>query len=305
MALSVSVVIPTFNAGPDLARLLSALKQQTLRPLDVVVVDSGSKDQTLAAAAEFGATIVHYKERFDHGLARDAGIAAARGDIVVLTVQDAVPASNDWLATLTRHFVDASVAGVFSRQIPPPDGPLELQIKADLDAAAGAPDFVRIADHPNYATYSPAEKLELYRFDDVNSALRKIVWEKLPFGPCKYAEDLQWARKALEAGLTLVREPHAPVVHAHRRSFSYEFRRGLLDAWMLDELFGYRYSFFKKLNRVSAMMKGSGGKKASRSGAFKTYSAHALARGCYGFYRCFLKPFGLGRGTLARWSGGI
>jgi hypothetical protein len=104
-----------------------------------------------------------------------------------------------------------------------------------------------------------------------------------------------------------VREPHAPVIHAHRRSFSYEFRRGLLDAWMLDELFGYRYSFFKKLNRVSAMLKSSSknGKTGSRSGALKTYSAHALARSCYGFYRCCLKPFGLGRGTLTRWSGGI
>jgi len=303
MALSVSVVIPTFNAGSDLARLLSALKQQSLVPLDVVVVDSGSRDETLVAAEQFGATIVHYKERFDHGLARDAGIAAARGEIVVLTVQDAEPAAPDWLEKLTRHFSDASVAGVFSRQIPPPDGPLELQIKADLDATSDLPEFIRLADHPQYATYTPAEKLELYRFDDVNSALRRSVWEQLPFGSCKYAEDLQWARKALEAGHTLVREPHAPVVHAHRRSFSYEFRRGLLDAWMLDELFGYRYSFFKKLNRAGAVVKG--GKKGSRSGALKTYSAHALARSFYGFYRCCLKPFGLGRGTLARWSGGI
>lgn len=304
MAFSVSVVIPTFNAGSDLARLLSALKQQTLPPLEIVVVDSGSRDETLKSAAEFGAKIVSYTEQFDHGLARDAGIAASRGDVVVLTVQDAVPASDDWLEKLTRHFADATVGGVYSRQIPPADGPLELQIKADLEAEQGdGPAFVRLKDHAEYARYTPAQKLELYRFDDVNSALRRSVWKRLPFGPCKYAEDLQWARKALEAGHTLVREPHAPVIHAHRRTFTYEFRRGLLDAWMLDELFGYRYSFFKKLNRAGAVVKS--GAKGSRSGALKTYSAHALARGCYGFYRCCLKPLGLGRGTLARLSGGI
>jgi len=303
MACSVSVVIPTFNAGSDLARLLAALKQQTLTPLEVVVVDSGSRDETLKSAAEFGARIISYSERFDHGLARDAGIAAARGEIVVLTVQDAIPAANDWLEKLTRHFSDASVAGVYSRQIPPPDGPLELKIKADLEGAEGSATLVRLAEHADYARYTPAQKLELYRFDDVNSALRRSVWEKLPFGPCTYAEDLQWARKALEAGHTLVRDPHAPVIHAHRRTFSYEFRRGLLDAWMLDELFGYRYSFFKKLNRAGGVVKP--GAKGSRVGALKTYSAHALARGIYGFYRCCLKPLGVGRGILVKMSGGI
>ena len=303
-----SVVIPTFNAGPEFQALLDRLKAQKPAPPDeIVVIDSGSRDQTLALAREAGAKIIEWRERFDHGLTRDAGIAAASGEIVLLTVQDGVPAGEDWLAHVCAHFADPSVAGVSTRQIPPPDGPLELQIKAKLDAEEGV-TRISLAGHPDYAHYSAAQRLQLYTFDNVCSALRRSVWEKIPFGPCRYAEDLLWARRALEAGHTLVRDPSAPVIHAHRRSFMYEFRRGVLDAWVMDESFGYRYRFRDKLNRVRAMNKASGLPKptfASRLSACKTYSAHVLARGTYGAYRLLMKPFGLGQGTLQSLTRGI
>jgi len=95
----VSVVIPTFNGGAKLAALLECLRaQQPSPPDEVVVVDSGSSDDTCKLAAGAGARVVQWDEPYDHGLARDAGISAASGDIVFLTVQDALPASSAWLA---------------------------------------------------------------------------------------------------------------------------------------------------------------------------------------------------------------
>jgi rhamnosyltransferase len=296
----ISVVVPTFNAGAQITALMEAMRAQTpVAPFEIVAIDSGSTDDTRGRVLDGGGRFIELKERFNHGLTRDGGIAASSGDLVFMTVQDAVPASADCLARMAWHFEDANVAGVSSRQVPPADGPAELKIKAEIDAAANEPVVkVRLADHPEYANYSPEEKVALYRFDNVGSMIRRSAWEKIPFGACDYAEDLLWAKHALEAGFAIVRDFSAPIVHAHRRGFGYEFRRGLLDAKVLDELFGFRYRIFKKMNRV-AMLARPG--TAGRREAFKTYAAHALARVCYGV----LKPLGVGRGWMGRMTGGI
>jgi rhamnosyltransferase len=314
----ISVVIPTLNAGPQFARLLESLQRQSPKPPDeIIVIDSGSRDQTCELARQAGARVVPIFAPFNHGLTRDEGVAAASGDIVFLTVQDAVPASSDWLAKVAAHFDDPKVAGVTTRQIPPPDGPLELQIKADLEAQESAgPERVSLFYHPGYARYKPSQRLELYRFDNVCSALRRSVWQQIPFGACRYAEDYQWAKKALEAGHMIVRDPSAPVIHAHTRPFWYEFRRGLLDAWVLDDAFGFRYSQLRKLNRIGLLFKRrpagpsstsaqNGGRGGGRWHACKTYAAHALARSAYTFWRFLLKPCGLGRKTMTRLTSGI
>jgi len=311
-----SVVIPTFNAGPDIIRLLEGLRAQKPAPPDeILAIDSGSCDDTCRHVRDAGGRVIDWKEPFNHGLTRDAGIAASSGEIVLLTVQDAVPAGTDWLARVAAHFADPAVAGVTTRQIPPPDGPLELRIKARLELEeSSTPVRIALAEHPDYPRYSPAQRLELYRFDDVCAALRKSVWEKIPYGNCRYAEDYQWARRALEAGFTLVRDPLAPMIHAHRRRFWYEFRRAVLDAWVLDEAFGYRYRLRDKLNRITRLAgtpAGSGAEPAlaptwnSRFAAVKTYSAHVLGRGVYGAYRIVGRPLGLGQGAMTRLTKGI
>src|SRR4029078_9093834 len=47
---SVSVIIPTFNGGSGLAPTITSLHQQTLRPVEIIVVDDGSTDETRAIA---------------------------------------------------------------------------------------------------------------------------------------------------------------------------------------------------------------------------------------------------------------
>ena len=302
----ISVVVPTFNAGAQITALLDAMRAQRPAPPDeIVAIDSGSTDDTRQRVLDGGGRFVELGEPFNHGLARDAGIAASVGDLVFVTVQDALPAAPDCLARFARHFDDPRVAGVSSRQVPPPDGPAELQIKAALDLRDNEPVArVSLDDHPDYARYSPEERVALYRFDNVGAMLRRSVWNSIPYGACDYAEDLLWARHALEAGYTLVRDFTAPMIHAHRRSFAYEFQRGLLDARVMDELFGFRYRLVKKLNRVP-MLTQSGGVRGARTEALKTYSAHALARMLYGSYRALLKPLGLGSAALNRMTRGI
>jgi rhamnosyltransferase len=86
----------------------------------------------------------------------------------------------------------------------------------------------------------PAHKRRIAAFDNVSSCLRRQVWEEVPFGEAAFAEDLRWGKKVVEAGYTIVYEPHSVVVHSHERGVLYDLRRHYVDQLVLDELFGAR-----------------------------------------------------------------
>lgn len=52
MAPSLSVVIPTLNAAGEIDELLTLIETQTLRPFDILVVDSSSEDGTVDEVAK-------------------------------------------------------------------------------------------------------------------------------------------------------------------------------------------------------------------------------------------------------------
>ena len=85
--MTISVVIPAYNAVRFLPRCLASVFSQTLSPLEVIVVDDGSQDETAALAESFGATVLR---RPNGGLsaARNTGIEAAQGDWIALLDAD-------------------------------------------------------------------------------------------------------------------------------------------------------------------------------------------------------------------------
>ncbi len=97
----VSVVIPTWDGAALLRPALLSLRAQTLRDFEVVVVDNGSCDETLAMlAGEFPEVrVVRFPENRGFAPAVNAGVRAAGGGIVVLMNND-VEAEPGWLAAL-------------------------------------------------------------------------------------------------------------------------------------------------------------------------------------------------------------
>jgi len=89
----VSVVIPTYNAARYLDAQLRALRAQSVKDLDILVIDSSSSDETLDIAEQHAIqTVIIPKEEFDHGGTRTlAGKTRSAGDILVYLTQDAVP----------------------------------------------------------------------------------------------------------------------------------------------------------------------------------------------------------------------
>jgi len=98
----VNVVIPTKDAGEQFRQTLSAISsQRTGHEVEVLVIDSGSDDGTVALAREFGAEVIEIEtDEFHHARTRNLGARRADGDVVVFTVQDAVPLNDNWLASL-------------------------------------------------------------------------------------------------------------------------------------------------------------------------------------------------------------
>ena len=82
---AVSVVVPCFNGGRFIPQLLESLARQTFRDFDIIIVDDGSTDTATRAALDGLDSSIHVVRQPNKGLsaARNAGIAAARADLVL------------------------------------------------------------------------------------------------------------------------------------------------------------------------------------------------------------------------------
>jgi rhamnosyltransferase len=209
------------NAGQQLAGILEAIKRQTLQPVEVLVLDSESDDNTRTVAQREGARVLIIPRRdFDHGATRNVGLDAVRGDIAVYTVQDAIPFDENWLANLCRPImIDANVGVVTGRQVPRTDATaLEKVTRLFTYPEEGyrrdASDLTRMGLRAAFCT-------------DTNAAYRAVALRdvgKFP-APCIVNEDQAAAIRLLRAGYSLVYEPRAAIVHSHDYGFWQQFQR--------------------------------------------------------------------------------
>jgi glycosyltransferase involved in cell wall biosynthesis len=122
---TVSVLVCTYNRAKLLGETLDAMQAMTPPPdcaVEIVVVDNNSRDETpdvIARASRTGPfPIVALTEtRQGKSFALNAGLARSAGDVVALTDDDVLPAS-DWLSRIVRAFRDQEIAFVFGKVLP-------------------------------------------------------------------------------------------------------------------------------------------------------------------------------------------
>lgn len=88
MASRISVVIPVYNGGDFLRQCLTSLAGSTQKPLECIVVDDGSTDDSVAIAKELGATVLSTEGRCGPARARNIGAKAASGDVLFFVDSD-------------------------------------------------------------------------------------------------------------------------------------------------------------------------------------------------------------------------
>jgi glycosyltransferase involved in cell wall biosynthesis len=84
----ISVILPAYNGARYLSDTIGSVLAQTYRPLEVIVVDDGSKDDSAEIAGSFDHVRVLIQENQGVPFARNAGIAAANGDYLCFIDQD-------------------------------------------------------------------------------------------------------------------------------------------------------------------------------------------------------------------------
>jgi rhamnosyltransferase len=237
----ISIILLTLNGGEALAETLAAIASQDLagdgsplpRP-EIVAIDSGSRDSTLATLKRHGiAPTCIPPEAFSHGGTRNLGARLAQGEWLIYLSQDAVPAHPRWLANLTRHLRDPQVAAAFGRQLPPQGiGPIETFFLEQTYP----PRSFRHEPTPPGATRTPIFRIF---FSNVNAAIKKAVWAQCPFPEdLIMSEDQAFARAALAAGYSLVYDAEAGVCHGHRYTLAQLFRRQFDSGYSLRGIAG-------------------------------------------------------------------
>lgn len=88
----VAVVIAAFNRAKLLERAIASIRQQTIVPAEIIVVDDGSSDDTGAVAASSGARVLRHERNLGPGAARNTGVAATDQPWVAVLDSD-----DEWL----------------------------------------------------------------------------------------------------------------------------------------------------------------------------------------------------------------
>jgi rhamnosyltransferase len=217
----ISIVIPVKDGGADLARCLGSIARQEIdEEVEVVVIDSGSSDNSVGLARARGAIVREIPaQHFSHGASRNLGASLARGDVLVFVSQDAYPVDEHWLGRLVSPLrEEPKVAGVYGRQLP--------------HAGARPPEvyFLDFLYGPQRRRQQAADagslNMHTTLFSNVNSAMARADWEAFPFvEDIVMSEDQDWSRRVLLAGKQIAYEPEAAVRHSHNYTIRAAFRR--------------------------------------------------------------------------------
>jgi rhamnosyltransferase len=220
---SVTVTILTWNGEQYLEAILTALEAQRYDGnFDILVIDSGSTDASLAIVARHPSVLLHTipNDEFGHGRTRNLAARLATGEIVAYLTHDAVPADDHWLAELMTPFADDErIAAVLGKQIARPTAPpvLKYDIRRVFDSLG--PDYgVTVVRDTGYPLSEP-ERVAAAFYSDANSAARKqIVAGAVPYRDVAYAEDQQFGRDLFDAGYRRAYAPRAVVEHSNDTS---------------------------------------------------------------------------------------
>jgi glycosyltransferase involved in cell wall biosynthesis len=133
----ISVIIPVYNGEKYLAEAIESVLIQSYCPLELIVVDDGSTDNTAKIAASFGSAVrYNYQHNAGTGAARNKGVEAAHGDFFAFVDADDLWTENKLTVQMNAFSDNPEIDALFGhvRQFFSPD--LDEESKKRLSCPA-------------------------------------------------------------------------------------------------------------------------------------------------------------------------
>ena len=146
---TVSVVIPAYNADAYIAETIQSALDQTYRDLEVIVVDDGSSDETMARVSAFGERVrLHQQRNGGVARARNTGVSLARGEWIAF-----LDADDLWLPTkIERQLAMAASAMTFTDRYNIGDRGELPEVQSVCQPMAGGDIFEALLRRGNFIT---------------------------------------------------------------------------------------------------------------------------------------------------------
>jgi rhamnosyltransferase len=197
---NVSIVIRCYNEEKHIGRLLSGISQQTRKDYEVILVDSGSTDHTLAIAARYPVSVISISpDDFSFGRSLNLGCAVAQGDFIVIVSAHVYPVHEDWLEKLLQPFSNSLVGLTYGKQ--------------------QGNETTKYSEHQVFAKWFPAQSdfnQEHPFCNNANAAILRSLWQQLPYDEnLTGLEDLHWAKQIMQLGYQVAYTSEAEIIHVH------------------------------------------------------------------------------------------
>ena len=227
---SVSVIIPTLNAEENIANLIQSIRQQTVSPIELIIADSSSDDNTCEICSQFDDVSVFKISRgdFNHGTTRDYYLRQSKGEYILFMTQDALPVDNKLIERLLSCFDNEQVAAAFARQLPNHDATQAERIVRGFNYPGNS--YTRsLCDLQKYG-------IKTYFLSDVCAMYNREIY--LSVGGFEHGvktnEDMFFSAAALKKGYLTAYCAEAAVYHSHNLSLKEQFDRNYIQGFEIE-----------------------------------------------------------------------
>lgn len=233
----ISVVIRTLNEELYLGELLNSINNQKCDfDIEIVIIDSGSDDQTINISKDYGARITYIpKEDFSFGRSLNMGSDFSNGNILVYISGHCVPIDDLWLANLVNPIINKEVVYAYGKQV--------------------GRDSTKYSEYRIFEKYFPS-KSEIpqknFFCNNANSAILRDAWLKFRFDEnLTGLEDMDLGKKLYNSGAKIGYISDASVYHIHNETWTQTRRRYEREAIALQSIMPeVQISFFDMLRYI-------------------------------------------------------
>ena len=210
--ISTTIIIPIFNHAKYTYQCLKSIKQNTVTPYEIIVVDNASDNETRSMLSRIkGIRIIRNPENLGFVKACNIGASKARGSYLLFLNND-TKTTPGWLEALLEPFANDNV-GIVGAKLVYPDG--TLQEAGGIVWGDGNACNYGHGDDPNLPQYSYVREVDYC--SGACLAVRNDVWNKIGgfdprFSPAYY-EDTDLCFSARKLGYKVIFQPFAKVFH--------------------------------------------------------------------------------------------